>query len=58
MNGKMELAKSVDTIANTRMIIMTISATLVTKRLANTPEEPRLAKILLSVMFVVNHMES
>ena len=57
MNGKTELAKSVDTLANTRMIIMTISAIFVTKRLANTQEEPRLVKILLSVIFVISHME-
>ena len=43
--------------ANTRMIIMTISAILVTKRLANTQEEPRLVKILLSVIFASSHME-
>ena len=58
MSGKTESAKSVSMSANTRMIIMTISAIFATKRLAITSEEPQPAKILLSVMFVVNHMAS
>ena len=57
MSGKTELAKSVDTLANTRMIIMIISAIFVTKRLANTQEEPRPVSQRQSAQFASSHME-
>ena len=57
MSGKTESAKSVSMSANTRMIIMTISAIFATKRLANTPEEKRLVLQRQSAQLAVSHME-
>ncbi len=57
MSGKTESAKNVSMSANTRMIIMTISAIFATKRLANTPEEKRPVLQRQSAQLVVMNME-